>query len=186
MDALKKVHNGKMNLKIACSQEWKEARLSTGLTDKEILPFDWTFTTDYQGTLVGDWLIEDCKEEIDYERLKQKDKILFFNELTLFEDELHDNGIAQLSVKVRVMEWGFFVLLRFFLRIDNVLIRAFDTRIFHEFDKDFVIREINAREAKVCDLKDPSVSIKPQAEVVPLIPLIESKIEKLRVKPTPD
>ena len=42
----------------------------------------------------------DTEERIDVEKLKRKDKILFYVDLTLFEDELHDNGIASLSVKM--------------------------------------------------------------------------------------
>lgn len=57
------------------------------------------------------------------ERLKEKEKILFYQELMLYEDELHDNGIAQCTVKIRVMPTSFFVLLRFFLRVDNVMVR---------------------------------------------------------------
>jgi type 2A phosphatase activator TIP41 len=64
-----------------------------------IKPFDWTFTTDYMGTISG-FIIEDTDECIDLEKLKRKDKILFYVDLTLFEDELHDNGIASLSVKM--------------------------------------------------------------------------------------
>ena len=41
-------------------------------------------------------------------------------ELVLFDDELHDNGAAKLSVKVRVMPGCWFVLLRFWLRVDGM------------------------------------------------------------------
>lgn len=64
-----------------------------------IKPFDWTFTTDYMGTM-SEFEVEDTEERIDVEKLKRKDKILFYVDLTLFEDELHDNGIASLSVKM--------------------------------------------------------------------------------------
>lgn len=66
---------------------------------EKIKPFDWTFTTDYMGTMSG-IEVEDTEERIDVEKLKRKDKILFYVDLTLFEDELHDNGIASLSVKM--------------------------------------------------------------------------------------
>ncbi len=29
-----------------------------------------------------------------------KENILFYSDITLFEDELHDHGISQLSVKI--------------------------------------------------------------------------------------
>jgi type 2A phosphatase activator TIP41 len=31
---------------------------------------------------------------------RQDEPILFYDDVTLFEDELHDNGIANLSVKI--------------------------------------------------------------------------------------
>lgn len=37
---------------------------------------------------------------IDYEKLKVQEKIHFFDEVVLFEDELADNGIAVLRVKI--------------------------------------------------------------------------------------
>lgn len=180
IDALKRVHSGKMNLKIACSNEWKEARQETGLVEKEIGPFDWTFTTDYTGSLSGDWVVEDGPDlAINWERLKQKDKICFFQDLTLFEDELHDNGISVLSVKIRVMEWGFFILLRYFLRVDGVLLRVNDTRFYHEFDTDYIIRELTNREAKVMELNVPPTELADLNTVVSLIPLRRSVVEKL-------
>lgn len=75
-------------------------RLDTGLTDKEVQPFDWTFSTDYKGTLEGDWSVEPTDLRIDLDRLRQKEEILFYHDLSLFEDELHDNGIATLGVKI--------------------------------------------------------------------------------------
>ena len=39
-------------------------------------------------------------ERIDYEKLKQPEKIYFYDEVILFEDELADNGTAVLSVKI--------------------------------------------------------------------------------------
>lgn len=50
------------------------------------------------------------------------------------------------------MDWGFFVLLRFFLRVDGVLLRINDTRLYHEFNEDYIVREITSREVKVSDL----------------------------------
>jgi len=47
---------------------------------------------------------------------------------------------------------SFFILLRYFLRIDNVLLRMNDTRYYHEFDSDFILQEYTSREAKVQDL----------------------------------
>lgn len=44
--------------------------------------------------------METTDEKIDFDILKVKDQILFYHDLTLFEDELHDHGVSKLSVKV--------------------------------------------------------------------------------------
>ena len=44
--------------------------------------------------------INATNEKIDYERLKIQEKIVFFDEIILYEDELDDNGIAKLSIKI--------------------------------------------------------------------------------------
>ena len=70
------------------------------LLQEKIKPFDWTFSTDYRGTITGDPKIESTEERINIEKLKEKEKILFYHELMLYEDELHDNGIASCTVKI--------------------------------------------------------------------------------------
>ena len=49
---------------------------------------------------ISDFDIEETKERIDVDKLRVKEKILFYQDLTLYEDELHDHGIAALSVKI--------------------------------------------------------------------------------------
>lgn len=53
----------------------------------------------------------------------------------------------------RVMPSSFFILLRYFLRIDNVMLRVNDTRIYHELGKNYLLREFTSREAKVQDIR---------------------------------
>lgn len=72
---------------------------SSEYLEEKIKPFDWTFTTNYTGTISG-FKIEETNERIDIDKLRQRDKIMFYHDLTLFEDELHDNGIAVSSVKI--------------------------------------------------------------------------------------
>ena len=66
----------------------------------------------------------------------------------LYEDEMADNGITMLSCKIRVMPQRLLLLSRFFMRLDNVLVRIRDTRIYVDFDRGQVIREHQAREAQ--------------------------------------
>lgn len=51
------------------------------------------------------------------------------------------------------MPGSFFILLRYFLRIDSVMLRINDTRIYHEFGKNYLLREFTSREAKVQDIR---------------------------------
>ncbi|XP_070156261.1 TIP41-like protein [Polyergus mexicanus] len=179
LDSLRYVSNGKINVQLACAEAWKESRLeSSEYLEEKIKPFDWTFTTSYTGTISG-FEVEETNERIDIDKLRQKDKIMFYHDLTLFEDELHDNGIAVNSVKIRVMPTSFFILLRYFLRIDNVMLRINDTRIYHEFGKNYLLREFTSREAKVQHIRvSPALFLEPSA-IAPHLPLIGSRYDKL-------
>lgn len=53
----------------------------------------------------------------------------------------------------RVMPSGFFVLLRHFLRIDDVLIRMHDTRYHCEIENDYILKEYIHREAPCTELQ---------------------------------
>lgn len=39
-------------------------------------------------------------ERINMEKLKAREQIMFFDEVLLFEDELHDHGVSMISVKI--------------------------------------------------------------------------------------
>lgn len=179
LDALKHVSNGKVTVQLACAEAWKESRAeSSEFLEEKVKPFDWTFTTNYTGTTTG-LKEEPTNERIDVEKLKRRDNILFYQDLTLFEDELHDNGIAVCSVKIRVMPNTFFILLRYFLRIDNVMMRINDTRIFHEFGQNYLLREYTSREAKIPDIHVPPPVLTEPSEVAPHVPLVLSEYHKL-------
>lgn len=44
--------------------------------------------------------VQSTDERIDMEQLKVKEKIYFYEDVILFEDELADNGISKLNVKM--------------------------------------------------------------------------------------
>ncbi|XP_014288984.1 TIP41-like protein [Halyomorpha halys] len=163
---------------IASAQAWRKAREDTGLVDKTVGNFDWTFRSNYGGTFEGWPPPEKTTVGIDTERLKQREKILFYRELVLYEDELHDNGISLSNVRIRVMGWGFFILLRHFLRVDGVALCATDTRICHDFSTHFVTVEHSSRQGSIPELRLPLSVIKEPDEVSPLLPLTSSSIEK--------
>ncbi|XP_037023345.1 TIP41-like protein isoform X2 [Artibeus jamaicensis] len=138
-DALRCVNNYQGMLKVACAEEWQESRTEGEHSKEVVKPYDWTYTTDYKGTLLG-------------ESLKLK----------------------------RVMPSSFFLLLRFFLRIDGVLIRMNDTRLYHEADKTYMLREYTSRESKVANLTHvpPAFFTEPN-EVAQYLPIKEAVSEKL-------
>ena len=41
------------------------------------------------------------------------------------------------------MNYCYFGLLRNYIRVDDVIVRIFDTRIYHEFKDNFIIREFS-------------------------------------------
>lgn len=112
-----------------------------------VKPFDWSYSTDYKGTpYEGAPQFEHCTSPIPLDLLKRPDPILFFDEVMLYEDEMADNGITLLSCKIRVMPSRLLLLCRFFMRLDNVLLRIRDTRVYVDFESGEVIREYVAKE----------------------------------------
>ncbi|XP_041013801.1 TIP41-like protein isoform X2 [Juglans microcarpa x Juglans regia] len=156
-----------------------------------ILDYDYTFTTPYCGseTIEIDtdygrgeisqrtcnlhW--EDCEEKIDVVSLTSKEPILFYDEVVLYEDELADNGVSLLTVKV--------------LRVDGVLMRLRDTRMHCVFDvsaNPILLRESCWREAAFKTLSaighpsDPAAYSDPSI-ISQRLPIIKHKTQKLKV-----
>jgi len=83
---------------------------------------------------------------IPLERLRPENKIIEYYQVEFFEDELSDNGISEGKIRFRIMDDCFYGLMRSYLRLDNVLIRNIDTRIYHGFCDDYIIRNISVKE----------------------------------------
>lgn len=61
----------------------------------------WYVTITYiKITSISALKVEETTERIDLEKLKKREKIMFYEDMTLFEDELADNGTSILSVKI--------------------------------------------------------------------------------------
>ncbi|KAI8346314.1 TIP41-like protein [Mortierella sp. GBAus27b] len=140
-------------IKVSYAREWFDRRSMANqehITDV-VKPYDWTYSTKYNGSNQSKQdhmqFQTTTEETIDMDQLRRPDPILFYNENILFEDELADNGTAILSTKVRVMPSCFFILLRFFLRVDDVLFKIHDTRVYHRFGTNTIIRECSTRES---------------------------------------
>nr|CAG4644867.1 EOG090X07SL [Leptodora kindtii] len=179
LDALKRVNDKEDSIKVAIAEAWKGARNGVEIDHKVSHPFDWTFTSDYRGTVFGNVAIAETDLRIDMEKLKEKERILFFDEIHLYEDELADHGCTSCSVK-RAMPSGFFALHRFYLRVDDVLVRINDTRVYYERGNNYVLREYTCRESKAQDLKVPRVFWGDPNEISQHLPLISASYEKLQ------
>ncbi|KAL5364580.1 TIP41-like family-domain-containing protein [Aspergillus floccosus] len=178
-DALDRVDKtGSSMLKVAHSKEWQQSREKTHEGIKEVVkPFDWSYSTDYKGTLAPDSppFVETTKE-IPIELLKRPDPILFFDEVILYEDELADNGITMLSCKIRVMPSRLLLLLRLFMRLDNVLFRLRDTRVYVDFEQEEVIREYQSKE---CDYETVRKALATAREDAPAVMRDPNRISEL-------
>ena len=125
---------------------------------------DWTFSTTYKGRVkrlsanqerikketgfalpmpteeelkkesVGEIKVEKTDEEIPIHRLGRDNPIIHFGEVYMYEDDLGDQGYAMVMLRYRVMADCSFALLRYYLRVDDVVVRIYDTRIFNSFD----------------------------------------------------
>ncbi|KAK2771106.1 hypothetical protein FQN53_005208 [Emmonsiellopsis sp. PD_33] len=191
-DALDRVDKtGETMLKVAYSKEWQQSRENTHQGIKEVVkPFDWSYSTDYKGTLSpGAKPFEPSSSPIPLELLKRPDPILFFDEVMLYEDELADNGIAMLSCKIRVMPSRLLLLSRFFMRLDNVLVRLRDTRIYVDFETGEVIREYLAKEQEYEKVRQvlassrediPAIMRDPN-KLAEIIPQVDKSLEHVMV-----
>lgn len=148
----------------------------------ETKPYDWTYTTTYSGhepstsAVALAWEPADSSNpthSIPMSELTRRDPILYYAHTTLYEDELHDNGSSSVLARVvrahrylisdsthstfvqRVMPTFLFVLLRFCLRVDNVLFRVHDTRIYHSFASSppLLVKETSGWEAPYNSVK---------------------------------
>jgi type 2A phosphatase activator TIP41 len=77
------------------------------------------------------------------------------------------------------MRDSFFILMRYFLRVDNIMVRVQDVRIFHQIGKDYMLREFSRREAGLQDHPFSIDCLTDPVKLSPLLPLIFCKNEKL-------
>eukprot|EP01083_Nonionella_stella_P107157 310051_1 len=146
-------------VEVQYAKEWKNKAKNSKDVEQLRYDYDWTYTSNYKGDYKA---VKGGKVNIEHD-VKDRFNMVMLRDTTvpivwschciLYEDELSDNGMSQLLVRCRVMPTGFLILLRYWLRVDNVIIRVNDTRIFHEFGTNFVLRHFEERESKWSKLK---------------------------------
>lgn len=133
------------------AKKWESRRkhLTNNEHSSSVFHYDWTFSTPYCGTVEGGEWAELDESGMRMELLTdQSVPILFFDDIVIYEDDLHDNGQAQYSVKLRVMPTCAYVLARLFVRVDNVILRVRETRLLIDFFgmKPQIYRDVSWRE----------------------------------------
>ncbi len=91
-------------VKVGHSESFKDVKkqIPKDVKIQEIKPIsDWTLITPYKGTVMqfkqessSKASISVTKEEIPVHRLGQDNPLIFYDEITLFEDELQDYGFS--------------------------------------------------------------------------------------------
>lgn len=142
-----------------------------------VVTSDWTCSTPYWGStcscpdsgatpslLAADaW--EVTEEGLPMDLLRQRDEISWYNEVLLWEDELADNGLCRVSIRVRVMPSFWFALLICEVRVDNILLREVATRFFSSFNSDYVLREWTWKESSFEALRQRGVNLSTNKEI---------------------
>lgn len=130
---------------------------------------DWTFTSLYKGTVnsTRNYRIEQTNEDIPVHRLGMDNPILWASEIVLFEDELDDNGHCKFTFRIRSMQDCVFALTRLYLRVDHVLIRICDTRIFIDLSHNSILREFQYKESTYEELRKSGFDLSPQLTIHP-------------------
>lgn len=181
---------GESRLKVAYSREWQQSREDAHDIKEVVKPFDWSYTTDYTGDLApGSREFQPTTVPIPLDLLRRPDPILFFDDVILYEDELADNGITMLSCKIRVMPARLLLLCRFFMRLDNVMVRLRDTRVYVDFEKREILREYIAKEEdydKVYnDLAgrrdDVTAVLRDPNQMADLLPIVHKTLERVEL-----
>ena len=143
--------------------------------------YDWTFATPYAGSVqmsTSSDSSDTSRKCINNRRYwKQQTQsyipihllqdtsqpILLYDDISLFEDDLHDNGDVSLNIKLRVMPKCWYNLQRLFIRVDHVCLKVREVRMFCYFGSESsaaslgiqvhtVYRDVSWREASWDDL----------------------------------
>jgi glutaredoxin len=152
-------HNGVSVMRAKDAKLWESKRKHGHSDDKAsaVFHYDWTFSTPFSGKTEGGVWTELDESGMRLSLLTDTSvPILFFDEIMLFEDDLHDNGQVQYSIKLRVMPSCAYILGRLWVRVDNVILRTRETRVLLDFmaAKPLVYRDITWRECMWNNLEE--------------------------------
>jgi hypothetical protein len=127
----------KPTIRLSASGFWKKEQ-----TRLKILEYDWTFQPHLED-LIPDLI--PTSNNIDYAKLSNTSfPILYYAQVLFMEDELDDNGLVQVEGKLRVMEFGFFLMFTHLAKIDREK-ASFEKiyRLYHEFDSSYLLLQVD-------------------------------------------
>ena len=141
------------DLKLPCSTEWKQKNFGSGSCqfEEQVIDQDWTHLSHYRGSLLPSpgftYTVTPTSRPIPKERLSTANKILHYKDIFMYEDDLGDFGYSQVRLRMRVQADSVFILMRSYVRVDNLCIRSIDNRLFYDLATEEIIREVSFLES---------------------------------------
>ena len=137
-----------------------QAKSQYSKTDESKNEEDWSFSSPYMGhiTSINNSPMSKYYPEIKETKVFKKEKtnikypetkvenVLNYNQIHFFEDELGDIGFSEGKIGFGVMNECFLGLMRCYLRVDNMVVRNIDTKIYHKFGDNYIIRNFLVKE----------------------------------------
>lgn len=143
-----------------------QAKSQYSKTDDSKNEEDWSFSSPYMGHITSINISPMSKyyPEIKETKVFKKEKtnikypetkvenVLNYNQIHFFEDELGDIGFSEGKIGFGVMNECFLGLMRCYLRVDNMVVRNIDTKIYHKFGDNYIIRNFLVKEKNYDEL----------------------------------
>lgn len=149
-------YNGVAVMRAKDTKYWEEKRKHgkyQGLPS--IFHYDWSFSTPFCDKVEGGSWHEMAESGLKLSLLSDSSlPVLFYDEVVMYEDDIHNNGQIHYSVKIRVTPSYSYVLSRLWVCVDKVMVRLRESRVMLEYTKPVakVYRDVNWRECMWSEL----------------------------------
>ena len=158
-----------------------QAKSQYSKTDDTKNEMDWSFSSPYMGHITS---VNNCIMNKYYPKINETKKfrteksnmifpeikvenVLNYNQVQFFEDELGDIGLSEGKIGFGVMDQCFLGLMRCYLRVDNMLVRNIDTKIYHKFGEKYIVRNFSVKEKTYDELKNNGFHLSNQWNLSP-------------------
>ena len=158
-----------------------QAKSQYSKTDDTKNEMDWSFSSPYMGHITS---INNCIMNKYYPKINETKKfrteksnmifpeikvenVLNYKQVQFFEDELGDIGLSEGKIGFGVMDQCFLGLMRCYLRVDNMVVRNIDTKIYHKFGEKYIIRNFSVKEKTYDELKNNGFHLSNQWNLSP-------------------